>query len=162
MIVVGGAVWISATSNSVAPHLKAYLTTAHAETITDGTVAIKPHGFASYRIVVPDGAIDVAVSGQFEVGSRTQNDIQTLLLSDGEFVTWQSGYATSTYYDSGRVAQGNVRAPLPAGAGTYYLIFNNKPSSLQKTLRVSAGLNYNTWLPDSVVQLKQKIVGWFE
>ena len=154
--------WLVTADNSIASQLKAYLITEHAETITEGSVTLKPHGFVSYRVSVPEGAIDVAVTGQFDASGRAENDIQALLLTDSEFVVWQSGYATSPFYDSGKVSQGNLQAGLPARAGTYYLIFSNKPSRVEKTVHVMAGLRYDTWLPDPLVYLKQKIWGWFE
>jgi hypothetical protein len=150
------------TDSPLASQLKSYLTTAHAETITDGSIAIKPHGFASLKVTVPEGAIDVDVSGRFEASGRADNDVQVLLLTEGEFAVWQSGYATSPFYDSGKVAKADMQALLPSKAGEYYLVFSNKPSRVEKTVHVAAGLRYDTWLPDSVVTLKQKVLGWFE
>ena len=158
----GAVAWLVTTNNSLAPQIKDYLTTAHAETITDGSIAIKPHGFATYKISVPEGAIDVAVSGQFEANGRADNNVEVLLVTDGEFVVWQGGYAISPFYDSGNVAQANMQATLPSRSGTYYLIFSNKPSRTEKTVHVTAGLRYDTWLPDGLVSLKAKVLGWFE
>ncbi len=162
LFVLGFAGWVVSTSNSIAPRIKEYLITAHMETITEGTVAIKPRGFATYRVTVPEGAIDVAVLGQFEVSARAQNDIEVLLLTEAELVTWQSGYAISPFYDSGRVTHANLESPLPSRSGTYYLVLSNKPSTVEKTVHLTAGLHYDTWLPDSVSNVKQKVLGWFE
>jgi hypothetical protein len=161
-VVLGALGWVATTNNSLAPVIKAYLTTTHAELITEGSVAIKPHGFASYRVAVPEGAIDVALTGQFDASGRAENDIQVYLLTDAEFVIWQSGYATSPFYDSGKVSQASMQAALPSRPGTYYLIFSNKPSRVEKTVHVTAGLRYDTWLPEPVMYLKEKIWGWFE
>lgn len=159
---LGAIGWIATTDNPIRPLIKEFVITAHSEVITDGSIAIKPHGFASYKINVPEGAIDVAVNGQFDASGRAENDIQVLLLTESEFVIWQSGYATSPFYDSGKVARENLQASLPSQSGTYYLIFNNKPSRLEKTVHISAGLHYDTWLPDSLIYLKQKVWAWFE
>lgn len=161
LVLVGGG-WLLSTHSSVAPQIKSYITTDHAEMITDGSIAIKPHGFASYRISVPDGAIDVTVNGQFDASGRNDKNVQVLVLTDSEFVVWQGGYAISPFYDSGSTATSNLQASLPARAGSYYLIVSNKPSRVEKTVHITAGLHYDTWLPDSVVALKQKIWGWFE
>jgi hypothetical protein len=154
--------WLLATNDALASQLKSFVTTAHAETITDGSIAIKPHGFATYKVTVPEGAIDVGVSGRFEASGRADNDVQVLLLTESEFAVWQSGYATSPFYDSGKVSQADMQAVLPSRAGGYYLIFSNKPSRVEKTVHVVAGLRYFTWVPDSVVTLKQKVWGWFD
>ena len=162
LALAGAIVWLVTTDNTLAPQIKAFLTTAHAETITDGSIAIKPHGFASYKVTVPEGAIDVGVSGRFEASGRADNEVQVLLLNDSEFAVWQSGYATSPFYDSGKVDKADLQAVLPSRAGDYYLVFSNKPSRVEKTVHVAAGLRYDTWLPDSVISLKQKVWGWFE
>lgn len=161
-IVLGALGWHAAIGNSVASGIKQYVTTAHAETIAEGSVAIKPNGFASYKLTVPEGAIDVAVTGQFDASGRAEKDIRVLVLSDREFVIWQGGYAISPYYDSGNVSQSNLQAALPSRPGTYYLIFSNKPSRVEKTVHLTAGLQYDTWLPDSLISLKEKMRRWFE
>ncbi len=162
LIVAGAIAWLLTTENPVASQVKSYLITAHAETIIEGSIAIKPHGFASYKVAVPDGAIDVGVFGQFEASGRSENEIQVLLLTASEFVVWQGGYATSPFYDSGKVFKADMQAVLPSKAADYYLIFSNKPSRVERTVHVSAGLRYDTWLPDSIVYAKQKVWGWFE
>lgn len=161
-IVLGALAWAAASGNSVASEIKQYVTTAHAETIAEGSVAIKPNGFASYKLTVPEGAIDVAVTGQFDARGRAEKDIRVLLLSDTEFVIWQGGYAISPYYDSGNVSQSKLQAQLPSRPGTYYLIFSNKPSRVEKTVHLTAGLQYDTWLPDSLMAVKEKMWRWFE
>jgi hypothetical protein len=155
------ASWLLATDNALPSQLKSFLTTAHAETITDGSIAIKPHGFASFKVSVPEGAIDVGVSGQFEANGRADNDVQVLLLTESEFAVWQSGYGTSPFYDSGKVSKAEMQAVLPSRAGEYYLVFSNKPSRVEKTVHIATGLRYDTWLPDWLVTLKQKVWGWF-
>ena len=54
------------------------------------------------------------------------NNIEVSVLTDSAFTVWQNGYATSSIYESGKVAEGNVQAEVPAGAGIYYLVFSNK------------------------------------
>ncbi len=162
LITATALVWLVASDNRFYPEFKAFLVTAHAETITDGSIAIKPRGFASYKVVVPEGAIDVEVAGQFEASGRSDDNVQVLVLTDGEFVVWQGGYATSPFYDSGPVSKGDLQAILPSRAGTYYLVLSNKASRLEKTVTLSAGLHYGTWLPDSLVSLKQKVWAWFD
>ena len=162
LTLAGTIAWLLATNDVLASQLKSFVTTAHAETITDGSIAIKPHGFASYKVMVPEGAIDGGVSGKFEASSRADNDVQVLLLTESEFAVWQSGYATSPFYDSGKVSKADMQAVLPSRAGDYYLVLSNRPSRVEKTVHVAAGLRYDTWMPDSVVTLKQKIWEWFE
>jgi hypothetical protein len=162
IIVAGALVAVGTTNNSVFPQIKQYVTTSHAEMITEGSVAIKPHGFASYKITVPEGAIDVSVSGRFDASGRKENDMQAYVLTEAEFVFWQGGYASSPFYDSGVVPRGDIQAALPGRSGTYYIIFSNKPSRVEKTVHVNAVLRYDTWLPDEALYIRDKLRGWFE
>ena len=162
LALVGAVSWLIASDRAMASQVKSFITTAHSETITDGSIAIKPHGFASYKVTVPAGAIDVGLMGQFEASGRGSNEVEVLLLTESELAVWQSGYATSPYFDSGTVAKAEIEAVLPSNAGEYYLVLSNKAGRVEKTVHVAAGLRYDTWLPDSLVDLKQKIVSWFE
>lgn len=161
LALAGATAWLVTTDNALASQLKSLLTTAHVEAITDGSIAIKPHGFASFKVTVPEGAIDVGINGRFEANGRADNDVQVLLLTDSEFAVWQSGYGTSAFYDSGKVSKAEMQAILPSRAGEYYLVFSNKPSRVKKTVHIATGLRYDTWLPDWLATLKQKVWGWF-
>ncbi len=79
------------------------------------------------------------------------------MLADAAFAAWQSGYATNTYYSSGRVSRGNIHAVLPPGAGAYYVVVNNMFSSrLKKTVQMDLNLRYNQWLPDWMLKVKEQ------
>ena len=58
--------------------------------------------------------------------TTVDNNIEVYVLTDAAFTVWQNGYATSSIYESGKVAEGTVQADVPAGAGIYYLVFSNK------------------------------------
>jgi hypothetical protein len=55
-----------------------------------------------------------------------------------------------------------MQASLPSRAGTYYLVLSNKQSRVEKTVHVTAGLRYDTWVPDSLIYVKQKVWAWFD
>jgi hypothetical protein len=162
VIASAGIIWLTTTDNALFPLIKQNLTTAHAETISDGSVAIKPHGFTTYKINVPEGAIDVNITGQFDASGRNEDDVEAYVLTEAEFVFWQGGYSTSPFYDSGKVARAEIQASLPSRPGSYYMVFSNRPSRIEKTIHVNAVLRYDTWLPDDVIQLRDKVRGWFE
>ena len=162
VVVLGAAGWVASSETPTARQIQSYITTAHAETIFEDSIALKPHSFSSYRVTVPESAIEVAISGQFESSGRTDNEVQVLILTESEFVAWQSGYAGSPYYDSGKGPKGDIEASLPSRGGSYFLIVSNKQWRTEKTVRLSAALHYATWLPDSVVQVKEKIRTWYD
>ncbi len=105
----------------------------------------------------------MAVVGQFKAtagsttGGPANNDIEVHVLAEAAFAAWQSGYATNTYYSSGRVSQGDINAVLPPGAGAYYVVFNNKFSPrTAKTVQIDLDLRYSQWLPDWVLKVKEQ------
>ena len=89
------------------------------------------------------------------------NDVEVYVLNEAAFAVWQNGYATSSVYESGRVAQGTMQADLPAGAGVYYLIFSNKFSSkTAKNINGTVVLRYKSWLPESFRRTKERFWNW--
>ena len=152
--------WLSTSSGTPAQQIREVASGAHTEAITEKTLAVGPHSFSSFKFSVPSGAVNVIVSGQFTTKDASGNEIQAYVLSEDAFVTWRNGYAISPYYDSGKVLQGNMRAELPVGEGTYYFVFNNNFSpKAAKTVQAEANLRYNTWWPDWIFHLKDKLWG---
>ncbi len=130
----------------------------HTETITETPFSVNSHSLSSYRFTVPPGATNVVVSGQFSATGGSANDVEVFVLTDDAFAAWQGGYSTNMYYDSGRVTQSSINAALPPGAGTYYLVFNNKFSlRAAKAVEAVATLRYSRWWPDFLLHLKEKL-----
>jgi hypothetical protein len=95
-----------------------------------------------WNFSVPSNATDIRVEGTFNASGGTGNDVEVYLLNDDEFVNWQNHHAVSALYNSGRVTQGTLNAPLPSG-GPYHLIFNNKFSLFSpKAVKASIRLHY--------------------
>jgi hypothetical protein len=152
--------WTSTSSTTMAQQIREVVSGAHTEAITERTLAVGAHSYSSFKFSVPPGAVHVVVSGQFTAKDSTGNEIQAFVLSDDAFVTWRNGYAISPYYDSGKVLQGNIRAELPVGEGTYYFVFNNNFSpKAAKTVQTEVSLHYNTWWPDWIFHLKDRLWG---
>ncbi|MGA2745974.1 MAG: zinc ribbon domain-containing protein [Candidatus Sulfotelmatobacter sp.] len=97
-----------------------------------------------------------------EPKSGDDQGIQVYVLTDAAFTVWQNGYATSSLYDSGNVAEGNVQAEIPAGAGIYYLVFSNKAApKTSKAVHAAVLLRYKSWLPDWFRRMKGRVLDWF-
>lgn len=151
--------WWSATSTTtIAQQIREIASGAHTEAITEKTFTVSAHSFSSYKFSVSSGAVNVTVNGQFTGKDVAGNEVQVYVLSDDAFVTWRNGYAISPYYDSGKVVQGGIHAELPVGEGTYYLVFNNNFSvKTAKTVQADVSLHYNTWWPDWLFHIKDKL-----
>jgi len=139
-------IWWAATSGSPgAQQFQRLFNRSHTEAIVPATFVVKSRSFSYYKFMVPRGASSVVVSGPFSAtGGSNDNDIEVSLLTDTNFVDWQDGYVTSTYYSSGKTAQGDINTSLPPAAGTYYLVFSNRLSQrTAKTVQATVTLPYN-------------------
>ncbi len=154
-----GILWAAGSNNPVAQQLREYAG-SHTEAVGDTVFLVKPRSFSAYKFTVPPGSANVVVSGQFSAtggAEHSDNDVQVYVLSDDAFVTMRSGYAASTYYDSGRAIQSNINADLPFGGGAYYLVFDNRFSlRTPKTIHAVATLHYNNWWPEFLLRLRER------
>ena len=90
--------------------------------------------------------------------SQPDNAIEVYVLSESSFAVWQTGYATSSVFESGRIPQGKIAADLPPGPGVYYLVFSNKFSpSLAKKVDATVVLHYKNWIPGWIRQVKGEL-----
>jgi hypothetical protein len=143
------AIWWAASSNSQgARQIQQFVTRAHTETIVPAVFSVKARGFSSYKFSVPSGAFDVAVAGECIATGDNSSELEVYVFKEDAFVNWQSGYASSSYYSSGKVTKADIRAPLPAGVGSYYVVFNNNFSPrVTKAVQADVTLHYNKFWP---------------
>jgi hypothetical protein len=176
LVLLGVVVWAANSESPSAQQVQEFVRWSHAQTIVDTSVSVNPHGFSSSKFTVPQGALNVTVTGDFSAtasprdgnenrsSKESKNDhdpnIEAYVLTDAAFAVWSSGYSTATLYESGPVAAGNLNAPLPAGAGVYHLVFSNKTSSRAKTVHATVLLRYKSWMPDAVVRLNDRFWYW--
>jgi hypothetical protein len=115
----------------------------HTVTLKNPALAVNALNFAYFKLDVPQGASSVLLHGDFTASGGLGNDVEVFLMSEGDFVNWQNRHDAKTFYNSGKVTVGTINVNLPAAAGTYYLVFNNRFGLLaQKTVRVDAALTY--------------------
>jgi hypothetical protein len=171
--------WALMSDNAGAQHFQELVGMKQDRVILDSTFSVGPHTFRYYKFALPEGSLNVAVVGQFnsaadsqtsgthkapvvdKKGTDSDNNIEVNILTESAFTVWQNGYATSSIYESGRVAEGTVQADVPAGAGIYYLVFNNKSApNTPKTIRAAVVLRYKSWLPDWFRHMKGRLSDW--
>jgi len=165
-------IWLATSESPTAQAVQEAVGWKHDQAILDAPFSIGPHTFRFYKFALPAGSVNVAVVGQFaatgdtrESGGRKDKDldsnVEVYVLSESAFTIWQNGYATSSLYESGRVAEGAIRTDLPAGEGIYYLVFSNKfAPKTAKNVRASALLRYKSWLPESLRRMKDRFWNW--
>jgi hypothetical protein len=92
--------------------------------------------YQSYSFQVRDTAV---VTGKFRAQGGPQNDIEAYILDQDGFANWANDHSAPAYYNSGRLTVGSIDTVL--GAGTYYLVFNNRYSpGDRKTVEASIQL----------------------
>jgi RNA polymerase subunit RPABC4/transcription elongation factor Spt4 len=181
IILLLACAWIAIGNDPIAQQYRDDITGARTQTIVETPFSIKPLNFSYFEFTVPPGAVNVTVTGQFTTESLTlkrngkasakdgnknqgvedDNNIETYLLTDAAFVVWRKGYSTGSHHESGRVAQGSINATLPAGAGIYYFVFNNKFSPrAEKTIHANVLLHYQTWVPQWLLRMKERLWNW--
>jgi zinc-ribbon domain len=115
----------------------------HTTTVKNPNLHVNALSFSSFKLDVPAGATSVNLHGNFTASGGLTNDVEVFVLSADDFVNWQNRHEAKTLYNSGKVTVGTLNINLPAEAGTYYLVFNNKFAILaQKTVLVDAALTY--------------------
>ncbi len=175
--------WAGLSENPVAQQLQELIGWKHDQTILDAPFTVGAHTFRYYKFSLPEGSVNVAIVGQFTAASaenrmvgngkaaakdkdkdktaEVDNNIEVSVLTEPAFTVWQNGYATSSIYDSGKVAEGKVQADIPAGAGIYYLVFSNKSApKTAKTVHAAVVLRYKSWLPESFRRMKETVWNW--
>ena len=179
VVLLGVVVWAVISDSSGAQQLQGFVGLKQDRIILDSGFSVGPHTFRYYKFALPEGSVNVLVVGQFTSAadapgsgghkSKTDktadadvdNNIEVSILTDSAFTVWQNGYATSSVYESGKVAADSVQAEVPAGAGIYYLVFSNKAApKTAKAVRATVLLHYKSWLPDSVRRMKGRFLDW--
>lgn len=174
-LMLGALLWAANSDSSFAQRIQEMVGWKHDQVILETPFSVSAHNFRYYKFDLPEGSTNVAIVGQFtssadkktagakakDGGDGDDNDVEVYVLSEPAFAVWQNGYATSSVYESGRVAQGTMQAELPAGAGVYYLIFSNKFSVRNaKNVKATVLLRYKSWLPESFRRMKERFWNW--
>lgn len=189
-ILAGVIAWALISDSTGAQQVQEFVGFKQDRIILDSAFSVGPHTFRYYKFALPEGSVNVAVVGQFTSAADSQtagnrknqpgdkskakasdeanaknndnaNGIQALVLTEPAFTVWQNGYATSSLYDSGNVAEDTVQADIPAGAGIYYLVFSNKSSpKTPKAVHATVLLRYKSWLPNWVRRMKGRFLDW--
>jgi hypothetical protein len=111
--------------------------------VSDHALTINQLGYSYVKIEVPQRASSVAIQGNFTASGGGGNTIEVFVFSESGYENWQKQQYADPFYSSGRVSMDTIQANLPSGKGTYYLVLNNKFSTLTpKTIRMDAKVTY--------------------
>ena len=96
-----------------------------AEPVVSGAFIVEPRTFKPFKITLAPGMTNARLEGTF-TASGARNDIEVTLLHEAQFVNWQGRQKFEAAYVSGRVTSGTIAVSLPAGPGTYFVVFSNR------------------------------------
>jgi hypothetical protein len=88
-----------------------------------GSFIVEPGKYKTFAVTVTAAMKNPSVEGNFKA-TGGDNDIEVLVLEEGQYLNWQNGHKFDATYNSGRVAAGKPKMQLPQ-SGTYYLVFSN-------------------------------------
>jgi hypothetical protein len=175
VLLVALFLWLATSRNPFAEGIQELAGNRHDQAVVDVPFSVSAKNFRYYKFTLPEASTNVAIVGDFTVlpddGRRKKdskrqspqpdNAIEVYVLSESSFAMWQTGYATNSVFESGRVPQGKIEADLPPGAGVYYLVFSNKFSpSMAKKVDATALLHYKNWIPGWIRQVKGELWSW--
>ena len=174
VLLVIALVWVVNSDNPFAQGIQELAGFKHDQSVLDKPFPLTPHNFRYYKFALPQGSTNVSIIGQFTVAAEksksadarnaannVDNNVEVYVLNEAAFAVWQNGYAATSVYESGRVAEGTIQAELPAGAGIYYLVFNNKFSpKTAKNVNATVSLRYKSWLPEWFRRSKERLWNW--
>ncbi len=139
-------IWALVSRNPFAQGIQQAIGSNPDQTVLDKSFAVPAHGLRYYTFSLPADAKNVSVVGRF---TSSGGDIETFVLSEASFADWQKGSTASSVYASGRVSQGGLRGNMPAGAGVYYVVFNNRfDSQSPKNVKAIVRMHYSSWMPN--------------
>ena len=174
LLLLAAILWVVSSDNPFAQGIQAFAGWKHDQSVLSEPFTVSAHNLRYYKFSLPEGSTNVAIVGEFTAAPASaevpntpppsypdDSNIEVYVLSEAAFAVWQRGYAASSVYESGRVSQGKAQADLPAGAGIYYLVFNNRFSAkTPKSVTASFSLHYKSWLPEWFRRTKGRLWNW--
>jgi hypothetical protein len=117
----------------------------HTTTTGDKSFTVNAGGVYYFKFQVPAGGYSASLKGRFSATGGVGNDIDAFVITEDDYVNWQSGHTVHALYNSGKATQETLNVPLPTDAGSYYLVFSNNFSLLTpKAVQVNVALAYYT------------------
>lgn len=176
ILLIAGISWVALSDSDSAQAVQELVGWKHDQAVLENPFTVGPHTFRYYKFSLPEGSTNVAIVGEFSVTpdphaanarkgkdspDTPDNNIEVFVLSEPAFTIWQNGYASASVYESGRVSQGKLQSDIPAGAGVYYLVFNNRFSQkAPKSIQATVLLRYKSWLPEWYRRMKESVTNW--
>jgi hypothetical protein len=146
IIIAFGALSLGAVNNSNPNegNNPDYLPTPYTVSVISGSIAVNANSYNYVTFSVPKGALNPVLQGNFtSSGDSQNNNVIVTVMSQTDFVNWQNGRQSSTYYNKDLLPMvtGNINITLPSG--TYYIIFGSATYLSPKTVSAQINLIYS-------------------
>lgn len=149
LVLLGGTWYVQNMRKSALPLPEQSRQVAQPQLHTQGTgdkaFTVNAGGIYYFTFEMPAGAFNTTLKGHFSATGGAGNDVEAFVVTEDDFVNWQSGHSVKALYNSGRVTQETLNLPLPPNPGKYLLVFSNKFSLLTpKAVQADVQLSYYT------------------
>jgi len=112
--------------------------------LVNEVITVSPSGYQYTSFVVPSEATSVHIQGSFTASGGSGDDIYVIVMDEINFVHWKNGHESESYYASGQLTITSFDVSLPAGRGTYYLVYSNMFDSVwQKHIQTTVSSIYS-------------------
>jgi hypothetical protein len=110
--------------------------------IASGQWQANAGGYLFWTFVVPLGARNYRLTGNYTATGRFGNGIEAVVATESDFTNWINSHPARVFFAPGKLTTGNINVG-PLLPGRYTLGFNNKFSPFSaKSLSVEVGADY--------------------
>jgi hypothetical protein len=117
--------------------------TAHTIQVANGAANIDAGAYFDYQFIIPPNASDIHVSGTFAVQGGRGPGIIVYVFDSTNFGVYEDGGDFGALYQTGQIMTSSISSNLDTN-GTYYLVLDNKVSTITQTVNVQANCTYLT------------------
>lgn len=146
IIIASGAFSLGIVNNSYpnGENNPDYLPTSYNVSVISGSITVNANSYNYVSFSVPKDALNPVLQGNFTASGDSQNNnVIVTVMSQTDFVNWQNGRQSSTYYnkDLFPMVTGNINITLPSG--TYCIVFGSATWMQAKTVLAQIDLTYS-------------------
>jgi hypothetical protein len=122
-----------------------YVPKLYAESVVSGQIALNAEGFYCVGFVVPEGALNAVLKGDFvSTGNATNNSVMLTVWSADDFANWLCGCQSGPpeyNKDLMPTAAGNINITLPSGI--HYIFIDSAAYMQPQTVSAQIDLTYS-------------------
>ena len=109
----------------------------------NGTTIVNASTYRDYVFAIPSNSSSIHAAGTFTVQGNAGNGIIVYIFDSTNFETYEDGGDFGGLYQSTQATTALISSNMDSN-GTYYLVLDNKLSTIAQTVNIQANVTYNT------------------